>query len=713
MKITIRLFLAVICLMAVNPLMAEWMQMNCPSGGTITDFAFSGNITFAATQQKGVYRSTDNGNSWVIAANNGFPEYDYIQSLIVKGTDLFAGIDGGVFRSSDNGDNWVRVDQNFTRDNIKSLAVCGTDLFAATWGGGIYRSGDNGNSWLAVNNGLIDFDIKVLAVKGAYIFAGTDITMYRSSDNGNTWVSLNLGSSYSTEVQALTVSGERIFAAVYGQGVYCSSNNGNSWITLNNGFTSNLSITDLTANGTHLLASIWNVNGSDVYKSIDNGNNWTKINIGSTSSYILSFAFSGTNIFAGTQGGGVFRSSDSGDNWYSSSNGLPKIRASTLMLKNNTLFAGAWGAGMYRSEDDGLTWLNISTGLTNSKIKDIVFNNDDIFVATDGSGVFHSTNNGNNWSSSNVGLPDNISTNALAFCGSTIFAGMENYDNPLYRSSTNGTNWTAIFGDIGFKVKSIATKDAQVFIGTWGQGILRSTDFGNNWSTANNGLPGSPYIYINSLVTNGTNLYVSTGGNSNGFSRSTDNANTWSSINAGLPSPYLPPSLIAIDNNVFAGIYSHDGESGFYKYCVYCSADNGASWNEFNGGLPSGIYIYKFVANSTYLYAGTNNGIWKRPLSEIVSIDEIPTQTKSSILQNYPNPFNPTTTISYDIKFTAKVKLTVYNAKGELVQTLTNSIQTAGNHKINFDASNLNSGIYFYKLEMNDQSFVNKMLLCK
>jgi len=81
--------------------------------------------------------------------------------------------------------------------------------------------------------------------------------------------------------------------------------------------------------------------------------------------------------------------------------------------------------------------------------------------------------------------------------------------------------------------------------------------------------------------------------------------------------------------------------------------------------------------------------------------------------QNYPNPFNPTTTISYDLKSSGKVRLAVYDLMGKEVAVLMDGVQTTGNHKIQFTGSNLTSGIYFYKLETADQVFVKKMTLMK
>ena len=81
--------------------------------------------------------------------------------------------------------------------------------------------------------------------------------------------------------------------------------------------------------------------------------------------------------------------------------------------------------------------------------------------------------------------------------------------------------------------------------------------------------------------------------------------------------------------------------------------------------------------------------------------------------QNYPNPFNPSTRISYSVKESGLVSLTVYNLLGELVSTLVNQNQEAGTYNVDFDASNLNSGVYLYKLEAGNQVQTKKMMLIK
>ena len=84
-----------------------------------------------------------------------------------------------------------------------------------------------------------------------------------------------------------------------------------------------------------------------------------------------------------------------------------------------------------------------------------------------------------------------------------------------------------------------------------------------------------------------------------------------------------------------------------------------------------------------------------------------------SLSQNYPNPFNPSTIIKYSIHKTSMVKITVFDILGREISTLINDLQQPGNYNVNFDASNLASGVYMYKIQAGDFTDTKKMLLVK
>ena len=118
-----------------------------------------------------------------------------------------------------------------------------------------------------------------------------------------------------------------------------------------------------------------------------------------------------------------------------------------------------------------------------------------------------------------------------------------------------------------------------------------------------------------------------------------------------------------------------------------------------SGGIGGESYI-SILYNTQQI-----TGVWDN------SVDKTP--TSFGLEQNYPNPFNPTTTIQYSIKENTLVSLKIYDILGVEITTLINEVKPAGIYKINFDASSLPSGVYFYKLNSGNFTETKKMMLLK
>ena len=84
-----------------------------------------------------------------------------------------------------------------------------------------------------------------------------------------------------------------------------------------------------------------------------------------------------------------------------------------------------------------------------------------------------------------------------------------------------------------------------------------------------------------------------------------------------------------------------------------------------------------------------------------------------SLTQNYPNPFNPSTSIQYDLINDSPVNISIYNLLGQKIETLVNKIQHAGHHQIIWNAKDVSSGIYFYKINAGEYTETKKMVLLK
>jgi hypothetical protein len=105
-----------------------------------------------------------------------------------------------------------------------------------------------------------------------------------------------------------------------------------------------------------------------------------------------------------------------------------------------------------------------------------------------------------------------------------------------------------------------------------------------------------------------------------------------------------------------------------------------------------------------------------------IDIEAVPTSIESGVTrqpgkyalyQNYPNPFNPTTKVNYELPITNYVELSIYNLIGQKIVTLVSEKQKAGHYQVEWDASSLSSGIYYYQITAGEFVQTKKMILIK
>ncbi|MBI5404273.1 MAG: T9SS type A sorting domain-containing protein [Ignavibacteriae bacterium] len=211
----------------------------------------------------------------------------------------------------------------------------------------------------------------------------------------------------------------------------------------------------------------------------------------------------------------------------------------------------------------------------------------------------------------------------------------------IYLSTNNGESWTQTVLN-NRAVYSLAISGDNIFAGTFQYGVYRSTDNGVNWAqtTLNNQI-------VYSLAISGNNIFAGTG---NG---------------------------------------------------VYQSTNNGEIWFQENEGFIATPPVFALLIANYYIFAGTyGNSVWRRPLSEVIGINNIGFEIPSSfkLHQNYPNPFNPTTTISYKVKSYKVIKLSVYDILGKEISILVNEKQIPGSYEVSWQGTGYTSGVYYYSL---------------
>ncbi len=240
----------------------------------------------------------------------------------------------------------------------------------------------------------------------------------------------------------------------------------------------------------------------------------------------------------------------------------------------------------------------------------------------------------------------------------------------IVMTSNGGTSWQII--DVGpfvngpYTIQFSDDKNTGVFVGddVPVAHIYRTTNSGFNWTPVY-----SMYEYYSETmrwVPGTCNIY---GNSERALLRSTNNGINWSVMSGG-PGSHLT-SLDAVRINVAT---------------IYALA------------VTSDLRVYKLLDTAS-------------PIGIKSILTEVP--EKFGLYQNYPNPFNPVTTINYDLPVSAYVKLTVFDVLGKEIKTLVNEKQSAGKYKVDFDGTDIPSGVYFYRLESGSFVQAKKMILVK
>lgn len=363
---------------------------------------------------------------------------------------------------------------------------------------------------------------------------------------------------------------------------------------------------------------------------------------------------------------------------------FPDNQVFKILNYNGNILAGS--SRIYKSTDMGQNWTTFYQG-SQYGINALSIVDGNVWASNFYQNVY-TTNDGLNWTTTNLVkfVYDFASYNGR------VFAGTESWR--CYYTDNGGINWTQC-QDIWEDVMCFKTEYGILLAGT-SQGLFYTTNSGANWIMAQ-----PTYFPVHDIVRGPESLYAGV-----------VFFGVWSSENSGASWTQTSLNNVSVEsmetygNNVFAGTFSNG---------IYVSTNNGFNWAQRNEGIGNATINSLAIVGNTIFAATDGIGLWKRPLSEIVSIGNNGTETPLmfSLYQNYPNPFNPTTFIVFAISKTSSTKILIYDETGREIYTLVDEILPAGFYTQKFDGAGFPSGVYFYKMIVNGLSETKRMLLLK
>jgi hypothetical protein len=704
-------------------LFGQMQQTNGPFGGQFSQIAVNGSDLFAVTSQGQVFYHHE--GVWQRTGKIG-----PIDDLVVFNDHLVArSTYDGLFVSADDGATWSEI---FTSG---STAFFTTDtILYATVDDTIYQTSDGTDWQMAELNYIADTilfgepteqiltQITAFAIDDSIALLGCTTSVYPipqgiyvTTDHGDNWTfpeTIPDGTFAHTFVHF----DGAYYLGEYYNGVKKSTDNGQTWSVVNTGIPEGFGVYQMQTDGEHLYC-IANTANRELMRL--DGDTWVNMGL---SAQIFDFKVSGDDLFF-LESNAIKHHNFTSGVTTDLTEGIIGTTVTPVPVNANSVFALASNA-TYFSSNGGDSWALVADRI----FKNLVISGGQI-IAVDETGVFTSTDDGASWTASGSSLPTAdhrthitslVSNPAGVFIGVSKTRGRDHLPpvweaGGVFKSQDDGQTWTEFTnglpsqGAVKAPVSKIYQCDDHLIIRTIDGAFRRPADGSASWALFEDGL----LEFTNHIryAGFGNRIYSITTG---GIYYSEFGQSQWQPLNTNLP--FEPYSLAYFNLHfiVFEDAIALAHFDDLATPDLYVLEEN--QWVSKGHDLPAGVVLENFVAlDNSLIYSGSvENGVWKGTVDFTLSLEDArPYAQRFNLAQNYPNPFNPTTTIAFELPFASRVKISIYNVKGQHLQTLADRHYSAGLNRLEFDARDLSSGVYFYRLEAGAYSVAKRMVLLK
>ena len=382
-------------------------------------------------------------------------------------------------------------------------------------------------------------------------------------------------------------------------------------------------------------------------------------------------------------------------------------RVRNVQFLNNDLGWIAGESSVLKTTDGGTTWTSFTTNISDTRGFFAVSATTAWICGTFGK-ISKTTDGGATWVAQTTGAPNLTSIEAIFFQNENNgwAVGTDGY---MIKTINGGTSWQTVTTTATSTLTSIKFLDNNIGWAGGGTSFLRTTDGGVTWTKIN----GFASVRDIHFLDANRGFVSETWGQDNFVQKTTDGGVSWTQSTTISTGPYY-----------FHGVYFTDANTGYVvgrtmfflgNYGAYKTTDGGTTWTALTASpvpMFENFRSVTFTPNGTGWAVGDNGAIYKLAGTTSVA-EESGSPVDFTLDQNYPNPFNPETVIRYALPVAGNVNLTVYNSLGEIVATPVDQFVEAGSHEVSFNAADLPSGVYIYKLSSGSYTSVKKMLLMK